>query len=117
MTCNRCKILLVDKKHKFSFIFNGLRKNKFSVNFSDSVLKNTESELLNVNVFFIVIYEKKDIIQLIKLFKIYPSIIIASENSKLLRRLNQLNTFPVVNLIDKCKIMSSFHSSLNQVLS
>lgn len=117
MACNRCKILMVDKKHKFHFVFNGIRKNKFSVNFSDSVLRNTESELLNVNMFFIVIYDKKDIIQLIKLIKIYPLIIIASENSKLLRHLNQLNAFHVVNLNDKYKITSSFHSLLNQILS
>lgn len=117
MTCNRCKILLIDKKNKFSYLFNGFRKNKFAIFFSDSLFKQSDNELCDVDVFFFVLYENKDIIQLIKLFKTCPKIIVASDNYRLLKLLSKLNSFPIVNLTGDENITISLRNSLNQVLS
>jgi hypothetical protein len=117
MACKRCRILLVDKKNRFSYLFNGFRKNKFTFFFSDSVFKHSDQELYDVNVFFFVLYDNKDIIQLIKLFKFSPKIIVASDNYRLLKLLIKLNSFPIVDLTGNENIGISLNNSFNQILS
>ncbi len=63
----RCNILVVDKKNNYSILFKGFRKNKFKIDAISSVLKSTETALQDTNVFFVVLYEPKDIIQIVKL--------------------------------------------------
>ena len=52
----RCKILLVDKNNKYPSLFSGFRKNKFKIDAIYSVLKSTETDLQDTNVFVVVLY-------------------------------------------------------------
>jgi hypothetical protein len=65
--CKRTTILIVDKQDKCMDYFKGLRKNKFRVKFSKSVLDTTETELEQTDIFFVVLYKPVEFIQLVKI--------------------------------------------------
>ncbi len=106
--CKRTSILVVDKNNLYLDYFKGLRKNKFSVEFSKSILDRTETELEQTNIFFVVIYKSVDFIQLVKLNN-QPNVIVASANKSFLRAFKKVERFKVVDLntrIDLCAILS-----------
>ncbi|WGK94748.1 MULTISPECIES: hypothetical protein [Flavobacterium] len=113
---NRQNILLIDKKNKFSFLFQGFRKNKFSIETVNSILKCAETELIRPSVFFVVIYEPRDVIQLVKLAPISKSIIIGTVNKRLFSSFQLIQEYPVVDLSGKGNIINSFHNCLEQFL-
>ena len=105
--CKRTTILIVDKQDTYMDYFKGLRKNKFSVKFSKSVLDTTETELEQIDIFFVVLYKPVEFIQLVKLNN-QPNVIVASYNKSFLRAFKKVERFKVVDLnerIDFCAIL------------
>ena len=113
---NRLNILLIDKKDKFSFLFKGFRKNKFSIESVISILKCTETELMKSSIFFVVVYEPRDIIQLVKLAPISKSIIIGTVTKRLFTSFQLIKEYPVVDLSGKVNIINNFHNCMNNFL-
>jgi hypothetical protein len=62
----RSKILVIDKYNKYSYLFKGYRKNKFVLKNNVSFSKFSDKELPDFNLFFIVLYEPKDIFELLR---------------------------------------------------
>lgn len=116
ITTKRLKILVVDKKDNYGVYFKGFRKNKFAISSVGSVLKHTENELKEMGSFFVVLYEPKDMIQLVKLSTISKSIVLASANKRLLGSLKNISEFPIVDLSPKLNIMSNLHLALTRFL-
>ena len=112
----RLKIFVVDKKDYYGIYFKGFRKNKFTINSVSSVLKNSENELNEIGLFFVVLYDPKDMIQLVKLSTISKSIVLASANKRLLGSLKNISEFPIVDLSSKLNIMSNLHLALTRFL-
>ncbi len=110
----RCKILIVDKKNKYPLLFKGFRKNKFKIDSISSVLKSTETALQDTNVFFVVLYEPKDIIQIVKLVPISKSIIIGTVNKRLFSSFRTINDFPIVDLTSGAHLISNLQESLGR---
>ena len=116
MSKKRYSIVVVDKKSKFSFLFQGFRKNKFSIEYFISILKYTEVELRESSIFFIVIYEPRDIIQLVKLAPVSKSIIIGTVNKRLFSSFQSIKQYSVVDLSGKVNILNNFHNCIQQFL-
>lgn len=116
ITTKRLKISVVDKKDYYGVYFKGFRKNKFTINLVGSVLKHSENELKEIGVFFVVLYEPKDVIQLVKLSSVSKSIIIASPNKRLFISLKNISEFQIVDLSSKSNIMSNLHLALTRFL-
>jgi hypothetical protein len=110
----RCKILLVDKKNKYYTSFNGLRKNKFEVQTISSVLKCTDSTLQETSVFFVILYEPKDIIQIVRLTSISKTIIIGTVNKRLFNSLRNLKDYPIVDLSLSMSLLIPFQEALDR---
>lgn len=106
---------MVDKCDKYSYLFNGLRKNKFVAISRVSFSKFSENELSDVNLFFITLYELKDIFELFKVCRSLVPIIIASENIRILKRLRNLDGFIVLDLSKRENSHSGFYECINQV--
>jgi hypothetical protein len=112
----RSKILIVDKKAKYDFLFHGFRKNKFSISVCNSVLKHTEKEVLNTQIFFVVLYDTRDVIQLIKLFDVAQTVIVASESKRILKSMQNISRFPLVDLSTKLKYSTGLQQSIAKIL-
>ncbi len=110
----RCNILVVDKKNNYHILFKGFRKNKFKIDAISSVLKSTETALQDTNVFFVVLYEPKDIIQIVKLAPISKSIIIGTVNKRLFSSFRTIQDFPIVDLSSGVHLMSNLQDSLGR---
>lgn len=108
----RCNILVVDKKNNYPILFKGFRKNKFKIYSINSVLKSTESAFQDINVFFVVLYEPKDIIQIVKLAPISKSIIIGTVNKRLFSSFRTIQDFPIVDLSSGVHLMSNLQEAL-----
>jgi hypothetical protein len=108
----RCKILIVDKKSKFSSLFKGFRKNKFAINSMTSVLKSTELMLQETTIFFVVLYEPKDVIQLVKLAPISKSIIIGTVNKRLFSSFQTIQDYTLVDLTPCVHLRSKLQDAL-----
>lgn len=110
----RLKILVVDKKLNYGDYFNGFRKNKFTINSSKNILKYSEEELKEIGVFFIVLYEPRDIIQIVKLAPISKSIIIGTLNNRIFTSFRTIEDYPVVDLSSKFSILSNLLLALSR---
>jgi hypothetical protein len=116
----RFKILIVDKKSKYPYLFNGLRKKKFSISICNSVLNYKKEDLNNnFNMFFVVLYESRDLIQLVKLFDVSKSIIVASQSRVILNSFEKMALLPLVDLskdkftLDLQTIINEFYDKFN----
>jgi len=107
-----CKIQIVDKKNEFYQLFKGFRKHKFEINSMTSILTCTELMLQETTIFFVVLYEPKDIIQLVKLAPISKSIIIGTVNKRLFNSLRSIQDYPLVNLSPGVHLMSNLQDAL-----
>ena len=112
---NRRKILVIDKYDKYSYLFSGFRKNKFVHNKLISLFKLSEADLFDISLFFIVLYEPRDVFELLKVCKSTTPVIIASENVKILKKLKDLEGFIVLDLSKKGNLYIEFHECLSQV--
>ena len=104
----RFNILVVDKKSIYIEKFRGLRKNKFQVHSVANLLKQSTIELDEVDTFFLVLYNYRDVIQLINLTN-HSNIIIGSDNSSILKSMSIINKYKVVDLssrFDLCSVLS-----------
>lgn len=110
----RCNILVVDKKNNYPILFKGFRKNKFKIDSINSLLKSTEAALQDTNVFFVVLYEPKDIIQIVKLAPISKSIIIGTVNKRLFSSFKTIQDFPIVDLSSGVHLMSNLQEALGR---
>ena len=90
MVSKKFKIGIVDKKGKYSFLFQGFRKNKFSISGLETVMTVTSEEMVNYNIFFMVLYEYRDVFELLKFRDGGIPAIIASENVKIIKKLQIL---------------------------
>jgi hypothetical protein len=116
ISSKRSKILIVDKKAKYDFLFHGFRKNKFSFSVCNSVLKHTEDEVLNTQIFFVVLYDTRDVIQLVKLFEVAQTVIVASESKSILKSMQRISRFPLVDLSSKLKYSTDLQESIVKIL-
>lgn len=119
MIKNRYIIVVVDKKGKFPFLFQGLRKHKYTVLTTENVDEISSIEVSNFNLFFVVLYEFRDVFELLILNRIYKTnipIILASENSKIIKKINKIACYPIVDLSGKVNINISFHDVLKEYL-
>ena len=119
MSKKRYSIVVVDKKMKFSFLFKGLRKHKYSVLEAETVDEITLNEITNFNLFFVVLYEFRDVFDLLLLnnnCSSNTSIIIASENTKILKKAKKIACYPIVDLSGKININNNFHDCIQQFL-
>lgn len=99
----RCTILVIDKKDTFSYLFVGLRKNKFTIKFYHSFLDLSNEELASFGLVLMVYYDTKDVIELLKLCKVNKSIIIAfaCKNNKTVKKVKNLGYFKVFDVSEK----------------
>lgn len=115
MSNSRCKILLVDKKEKYSFLFNGLRKHKFSFNQLKTTSSQTNTDVVFVDLFFVVLYDYKDVFELLKLKNFNTPIIVGSENVNILKKIKNLNCFSIIDLSVKGNLNIGFHDCMRQI--
>ena len=108
----RLKTLIIDKKNNYNIYFNGFRKHKFTFNSEQSILKLSENELKKADVFFVVIYEPKDIIQILKLAPISKAIIIGTVNKRLFSSFKSIQDYPIVDLTPCVQLRSNLHDAL-----
>lgn len=94
----RYKILVVGKNDKYQLLFEGLRKNKFAINFSRSFSSFSESELTYFNMFFIVIYEPRDVFELLRVYKENTPIVVASNNLNILKKMKNFSSLTLIDL-------------------
>jgi hypothetical protein len=110
----RLKTLIIDKKNNYNIYFEGFRKHKFTFNTEPSILNLSENELKETDVFFVVVYELKDIIQIVKLGQICKSIIIGTVNKRLYNSLQSIQDYPVIDLTPSFHLKSKLHDALAQ---
>ncbi len=108
----RLKTLIIDKKNNYNIYFNGFRKHKFAFSMEPSILKLSENELKEVDVFFVVVYEPKDIIQIVKLAPISKSIIIGTVNKRLFSSFQSIQDYPIVDLTPCLQLRSKLQDAL-----
>lgn len=106
---------MFDKYDKYSYLFNGFRKNKFKINSFSSFSKLSDVELSDSNLFFTVLYEPKDIFELFKVYKFAAPIIIASENVKILKKMKNFECFIILDLSKKGNLSIGLHECIQQV--
>jgi hypothetical protein len=116
MVSKKFKIGVVDKKGKYSFLFQGFRKNKFSISGLETVMSVTSEEMVNYNLFFMVLYEYRDVFELLKFRDGGIPAIIASENVKIIKKLQKLNCYPVVDLSKRNSIHNSLYDCMNEFI-
>jgi hypothetical protein len=116
ITSKRFKILVIDRKDNYSIYFKGFRKNKFAIITVGSGLKFSVNDLKEIGMFFVVLYDSKDMKQLCKLSSISKSIIVASENKMLLNSIKNFSEFQLVDLSIKTHIMPNMNLALRRVL-
>lgn len=117
MVSTKYKILVIDKKEKYSFLFKGFRKHKFVISEIVTLLTLDEKELNNYNLFFIVIYELIDLLEVLKNHKVNKPIIIASENTKIINKIDKLKCFSIVDLSSKFNPQIQLHEAIFQNLN
>jgi hypothetical protein len=115
MVSSKCKIVIVDKKGNYSFLFKGFRKNKFTISILETVLAIPSEEMLHFNLFFVVLYELRDVFELLKLSNGEIPLIVASENVKIIKKLQKLNYFQVVDLSKSIGVTSRIHDCMNEI--
>ena len=114
---NRYNIVVVDKKNQFPFLFQGFRKHKYAVTRLATINELTSNELSNFNLVFVVMYEFKDVFELLVLNSTNSSIIVGSSNTRILKNLKSVNSFQVINLSGNLfNINSNFHDCINKFL-
>lgn len=113
MVRNRYNIVVVDKKGKFSFLFQGFRKHKYAILTTETLGRFSSDELTNFNMFFVVLYEFKDVFELLLLNNASSSIIVASENTRILKKIRTIDRYPVVELTGKVNITNNFYDCIN----
>lgn len=90
--------MVIDKKGNFSFLFKGFRKHKYTVTRIEKVNSLNSNELSSFDLLFVILYDFKDVFDLLLLKSIHSSIIVGSENSKILKKLKSAEFNPVVDL-------------------
>ena len=113
---SKCKIGVVDKKGKYSFLFQGFRKNKFAISGFETVMSVTFEEMVNYNIFFMVLYDYRDVFELLQLKDSGIPAIIASENVKIIKKLQKIDCYQVVDLSKRYSIHSSLHDCMNEII-
>ncbi len=116
MINKKCKILIVDKKGKYSFIFRGFRKHKYDISQTETLLLLDNKDLNNYNLFFIVLYEVRDIFEVLKNHNANTPIILASENSKIIKKIEQLKCFSIVDLSQRANTIIGVQRAMIQTL-
>ncbi len=113
--CRKHKILVVDKNDKYPFLFKGLRKNKFAIDSISSFSGLPESELTNFNMFFMIIYEPRDVFELLKVYKGTTPIVVASDNSKIIKKMKNLNCLSLIDLSIKSNFDNGLYECINKM--
>ena len=108
------KVLLVDKNQSYNNLFKGFRKSYLTKSQVDSIKGMVDFEILKFNVVCIVVYEYRDLIEVLKLYSISPSIIVASSNNKIIKKLNGYNYCYVINLT-KINYISDLRDCLDKI--
>lgn len=114
----RYNILLIDKKKKCSSLFKGLRKHKYSIFEAETIDEIILKESTNFNLIFVVLYDFRDVFDLLLLNSknSSSSIVIASENSNILKKAKKTACYPIVDLSGKKNINNSFYDCIKQFL-
>lgn len=117
MTHAKCKILVVDKKGKYPYLFSGFRKHRYVVSQIESLLTLDDEELTKYNLFCVILYEIKDLLEVLKNYKANKPIIIASDNSKMVKKIEKLKCFSIVDLTQRVNTTIQLHEALTQSLN
>lgn len=115
MVSSKCKVVIVDKKGRYLFLFQGFRKNKFDFSRLETVIEIPSEEIVSYNLFFVVLYEFRDVFELLKLNDIGIPIIVGTENSKIIKKLGMVNYYHCVDLSKKHTIISNLHNYINEI--
>lgn len=113
---NRCKIFVLDKNDKYSFLFKGFRKNKFEIQHFNTLSKCSANELADFDLFFMVLYETVDVFELLKIFKGNTPIIIASNNIRIINKMKNSGCYYLVDLSHKKNLNIEFLECMQQVV-
>ncbi|WP_310594484.1 hypothetical protein [Flavobacterium sp.] len=116
MVNSKYKIGVVDKKGKYFFLFQGFRKNKFAVSGLETVVSMTSELITQYNLFFVVVYEYKDVFELLQLKDCGIPIIVASENFKIIKKLQIIDFHHCIGLSEKINILTSLHDCIDGIL-
>lgn len=108
------KVLLVDKNQSYNNLFKGFRRSYLSKSQVDSIKDMVDIEILKFNVVCVVVYEYRDLIEILKLHSISSPIIIASSNNKIIKNLKGYNYSYVINLT-KINYMSDLRDYLDKI--
>lgn len=112
---SRHKILIIDKNDKYPFLFKGFRKNKFFIDHFKSFSKLSDRELSDFNLFFMVMYETKDVFELLKVYKGTIPVVVASDNLRILKKMKNLGCFPLLDLSKKENVNIGLYNCIEQV--
>lgn len=115
MVSTKCKIGVVDKKGKYSFLFQGFRKHKFAISGFETVVSIPSEIIIQHNLFFVVVYEYKDVFELLQLKDIGIPIIVASENVRIIKKLQIIDFQNYIDLSSKINILSNLHDRMNEI--
>lgn len=114
---SRFNIVMIDRKEKFSTIFTGLRKHKFSINYFKNTSGITDTHFEIVNMFFVVLYEYKDVFELLKLNNCNCPIIIGSDNLNILKKIRKIDKVSVVDMSEELNLKMGLYSCIQQFYS
>lgn len=123
MLISKCKILVVDRNEKYHFLFKGFRKNKYVISNLESISNLNFEELINYNLFFVIVYDIQDLLEVLHVYNVKKPIIIATEKVKNIKKIKKikkiikLNNLPVVDLTIKNNLFQQLHDALTQSLN
>lgn len=113
----RFKIVMIDKKEKFSNIFKGFRKHKFSINYFKNTSEITDKDFEFVNMFFVVLYDYKDLFELLKINTYNYPIIVGSDNINILNKIKKIDKVTVVDMSEEINLRIGLHNCIQQVIN
>lgn len=116
MVKSKFKIVIVDKKGKYSILFQGFRKNKFTVSTLQTAVNLSSEEIAEYHLFFVVLYEFKDVFELLQLNNSGIPIITASENVKILKKIQAVDSYQCMDLSRNINVLPSLHDCMTQIL-
>ena len=106
--------MIFDKKCKFHYLFRGFRKHKYNVIMTESFTNFSKEEFSNFHIFIIVLYDFRDVFDLLLIYT-RSTIILAAENPRILKKAKLNGIFHVIDLKDN-NITIQLHECIHKFL-
>lgn len=116
MINTKYKILVIDKKKEYPNLFKGFRKHKYTISQIESLSILETEELNNYNLFCIVIYDLRDVFEVLVSHKSNKPVIIASNNNKLIKKIQKLKCYSIIDLTAKFNTTIQLYDAMTQCL-